>query len=247
MGDPYEKIKRYHCLTEEEQQAYEGLNIKQRKYVDLRGQGYSKSDSYKMAGYVSRLAGQAGYQLERDNPTVALLIEKLSRNFKAKQITDGDSALNKRIDALAKQGYAENMLNVIDEADGETARRIQFYRDIMNGKIKTVKRTTKRDAQNKVLEVKIEETSDVESRMKARRELDRILGLTSMPSIDNFQIGGITVNIVDASKRDELDDTRNKVELDEGSVEVIDGERVVVVEDETTGGTGEQQNDETRA
>ena len=36
-------MKRYACFTVDEQKAYEGLNERQRKYVDFRGQGYGKA------------------------------------------------------------------------------------------------------------------------------------------------------------------------------------------------------------
>ena len=79
--------------------------------------------------------------------------------------------------------------------------------------------------------VKFEEITDVGVRINARKELDRILGLNVLPDIDKLQIGGITVNIVDASKKEELDDERNKIVLEDKDVEFIDGEKVVFVED----------------
>ena len=52
-------MKRYECFTVDEQKAYEGLNEKQRKYVDFRGQGYGKAQSYKMSGYGAKNVSQA--------------------------------------------------------------------------------------------------------------------------------------------------------------------------------------------
>ena len=146
-------------------------------------------------------------------------------------MTTQESALNQQIDALALQDGAEKMMQVIEGADGETARRIQFYRDIMNGKIKTVRRTTRYNAMGEKIETKVEEVSDVETKMKARKELDRILGLNQMPDLDKFQVGDITINIVDASKREELEDSRNQVELNPEDVTEIDGEDVIVQEE----------------
>ena len=125
------------------------------------------------------------------------------------------------------QDKAEKLLQTIDGADGETARRIQFYRDILNGKIKSYKKTTTKDENGKIKSVKIEEVDDVDVRIKARKELDRILGLNMLPNIDNLQIGGITVNIVDASKKEELEDERNKVVLETKDFVVEDGQGTV--------------------
>lgn len=225
------KPKKYACFTEEEQQAYEKLNNNQRKYIDFRGKGYNKVQSYQMAGYNTKNPSQSAYMMEIQNKVIPELVQKLQAQHKARELTEQESALNRQIDALAKQEYAEKTLQTIDGADGETARRIQFYRDIMNGKIKTVRKTIRKNAIGEIIDTKIEEVSDIETRIKARKELDKILGLNMLPNIDNLQIGGITVNIVDASKKEELEDSRNSVVLDVDQVETIDGEEQIVIEE----------------
>lgn len=231
MGKVGLKPKKYACFTKEQQEAYEKLPVRQRKYVDFRGQGNSKTNSYKMAGFDGKVAGQAAYILERRNAVLTELIECIQGQKRVRDLTTQESALNQQIDALALQDGAEKMMQVIEGADGETARRIQFYRDIMNGKIKTVRRTTRYNAMGEKIETKVEEVSDVETKMKARKELDRILGLNQMPDLDKFQVGDITINIVDASKREELEDSRNQVELNPEDVTEIDGEDVIVQEE----------------
>ena len=209
------KPRRYGCLLPAQQEAYNRYNERQKRYVDFRGQGLSKAESYRMAGYDNKRAGQSAYILERDTPYMADIIEAICNNNRARELTEQGSSLNKQIDALAKQESVEQMLARIDGADGETSRRIQFYRNIINGTIKTVKKTKK-----------------IKTKMKARKELDRILGLQTLPDLGALQVGDITINIVDASKQDELEDDRNKVVLDEGKVEVIDGEKVIVTEEQ---------------
>ena len=124
-------MKRYACFTVDEQKAYEGLNERQRKYVDFRGQGYGKAQSYKMSGYGAKNVSQAAWIMERDNKVMSDLIERLLANRRAKELTEKESLLNRQVDALALQDKAEKLLQTIDGADGETARRIQFYRDIL--------------------------------------------------------------------------------------------------------------------
>ena len=63
--------------------------------------------------------------------------------------------------------------------------------------------------------------SDVETKMKARKELDRILGLNQMPDLGSLQMGDITINIVDASKREEIEDSRNTVVLEPNQYEEV--------------------------
>lgn len=233
MGKVGLKPKKYACFTKEQQEAYEKLAVRQRKYVDFRGQGYSKTIAYKMAGFDGKVAGQAAYLMEKRNAIIAELADCIINQKKVRDLSVQDSAINQQIDALAMQDGAEKMLEVIEGADGETARRIQFYRDVMNGKIKTVRKTTRYNAMGEKIETKVEEISDVDTKMKARKELDRILGLNQLPDLDKLQVGDITINIVDASKQDELADSRNIVDLDPDDMQVIDGEKVLVKEEKT--------------
>lgn len=231
MGKGIGKTKNIPCLTQEQQMAYNSLTNAQRKYVDYRSMGYTKTQSYKMAGYSGKNAGQSAYLLERGNAAMAEIIEARLSSKKVSDITnDENSDINRQIDALAMQKSNEEVLAVIEDADGETAKRIQFYRDVVNGKIKTVRKTTKKNAQGATISTTIEEINDVETRMKARKELDRVLGLNAIVDIDKLNVGDITINIVDASKKDELEDSRNNVIIGE-KVEEIDGEQVIVAED----------------
>jgi hypothetical protein len=228
MGKVGLKPRRYACFTKEQQEAYDKLPLRQRLYVDFRGEGNSKTNSYKMAGFDGKTAGQAAYLLEQRNVVIAELVKCIQGQTKIAQLSKEDSAINQQIDALALQEGAEKMMEVIEGADSETAKRIQFYRDVMNGKVKTVRKTKKYNALGALIETKVEEISDVDVKMRARKELDKILGLNQMPDLSKLQMGDITINIVDASKKEEIDDSRNVVELDPNDVQVIDGEQVIV-------------------
>lgn len=237
------KGRRIACFTPEQQAYYDGLSLKQRRYVDFRGNGYNKTQSYAMAGYAGVNQTQAAHNLESRDKGIAELIETLLAVKKAKavMVNDETDEINKRINALALQDGVEHILAAVGEADSETARRIQFYRDIINGKIKSVKKVTKRNAMGAVVSTTIEEFCDIESRIKARRELDRVLGLNKVVDLDSLKVGDITINIVDASKKEELDDNRNKIMLDPEKVEEVDGEKVVIVDEQDQKGGEEPQ------
>ena len=241
MGKVELKPKKFACFTKEQQLAYERLPSRQRKYVEFRGKGYSKTQAYKMAGYDGKVASQAAYLLEKQHSGMKELIDCIAGQKRIRDLSVQDSELNQQIDALAMQDGAEKMLEAIENGDPETMKRIQFYRDIMNGKIKTVRKTTKFNAEGVKVETKVEEVSDVEVKMKARRELDRILGLNDMADLGKLQVGDITINIVDASKREELEDSRNTVVLNPNDVEVIDGEKVIVEEEKTETESGKER------
>jgi phage terminase small subunit len=204
----------YTCFTKEQQEAYEKLSDKQRAFVDYRAKGYNKKEASTLAGYGCKNHALNGHLLERNYPVIAELIRVLQAQAQARSITEEESLLNQQIDVLANQQSVEKMFEVIEGADSETAKRIQFYRDIMNGKIKSVKTTVKRNGEGKVIERTTVETSDVDMKMKARHELDKLLGLTMLPNLDDkFKVGDITINIVDASKKEELEDSRNIVDI----------------------------------
>ena len=217
-----EKIKKYGCFTPEQQKAFEGLNATQRAYVVYRGKGYSKADSYRMAGYKAKNVAQSAYIVEKQHPYMSELIQAMANVRRASELSQEDSDLNRQIDALAKQDGAEKMLETIEGADGETAKRIQFYRDIVNGKIRTKKVIKRKNASGAVIETREEYLDDIETRIKARKELDRILGLNEIVDVASLQMGDITINIVDASKRDALEDKSNHVELEDKDMVILD-------------------------
>lgn len=224
-------IKRYACFTDEQQQFYEGLNPQHRLYVDYRGKGYNKAQAYRACGYSATDASRAATMIEKRNKGIVELISILNRANTAQQLTQADSNLNQRLDAIAQQTADNRILEAVENCDGENARRITFYRDIVNGKIKTVKVRKRFDGDGNLLEKNVEEIADIDGRMRARRELDKLLGLNEVLDIGSVQCGNITVNIVDATKKEELADDRNRIELDPDSVEIIDGEKCVVVDE----------------
>ena len=88
----------------------------------------------------------------------------------------------------------------VDKISGETAKNIQFFRQIAEGKIKSVKVTTTYDANGKITGSKKEETSDIDTRIKAQKELARLLGLKEVVELGRATAGNINIMIVDASK-----------------------------------------------
>lgn len=231
------KAKRVPCFSLEQQGLFEKLTAKQQKYVLYRGQGYNKTDSYKLAGFQSKRANFAAYNLEKGNQVIQQLVDVMQNASRIKQLADLNSKLNEDIDIKAKQDITDKALEVIDGADGETAKRIAFYRNIVNGRTKSIRKTTQLNAEGGIIKTTIEEISDIDARIKARKELDKILGLNQIIDMDQFKLGDITVNIVDASYREEKEDERNKVNLDLEKVEVIEEvvekpeEDVVVIPD----------------
>ena len=221
-------IEKFSCFTAEQQKAYEGLTEKQRIYVKLRGQGMTKSESYRLSGYNSSTAGQASYLMEKQNKVIAELIKTLL----SADVPAGLEIGSKTDKALGRVADADNnstLQRIIDAGDSENARRIQFYRDVMAGKIRSVKRTVRRDANGDIIETKIEENSDVDVKMRARKELDRILCINDLPILQqSMAVGntGITINIVDATKREKVEEPKPEVLIEGNEIfeEVQEGD-----------------------
>lgn len=228
------KVRRIACYTDEQQKMYEALLPKHRLYVDLRSQGYSKVDSYVGCGYSRGGASQAAANMEKLHPEILELVEVRLRANSVANIFKSGTDISNQVDALATQKSAEEMLDMLNHADAETFKRIKFYREILEGKIKTVKKTTITDDKGKKT-TKVEEISDVATRIQARKELDRILGLNRVVDLGSVQMGDITINIVDASKKEEVADERNNGVMLDPSKEIVEenGDRAVVVEEVT--------------
>ena len=206
--------KKYDIFTPEQQKAYNGLSTEKQKYIDYRAQGYNKKTAYELAGFRGKNTAQASNVFERRNPEMCALLDVILNNQQYELFNSGEeNKIDETINALAKQQDVENVLSTIDGSSGEKAKQIKFYRDIINGKIKTKKTTTQYDADGNIVSRKVEEISDVTAKMNARKELDRILGVNKVIDLGSLSYGDITVNIVNASKADELEDSRNNPTL----------------------------------
>ncbi len=224
--------QKYACFSKEQQKFFDGMQPRQQKYVLLRGKGYSKSEAYRLAGYGdSKYVGQCAYKLENSYPELVSLIDALTGAKRVETVYEEASKYSKAVDQKAKEPPVE--MTAIMGKDGnlpsaetmsqDEAERVQFYRQVANGTIKTIKETKEYDKDGNLLKKKIERTSDIDTRMKARRELDRILGIRDVIDIGSIDAGEINITIVDASKR-EIDE-KDKVEIPSDSYEVVDDDK----------------------
>jgi len=222
-------IKKIKCLRLEEQEHYERLTVRQRKYCDYRVLGYGKKDAYVRAGYkASKSAAQAAYILEKKDELIASIISTRLRDKMSKGIYDPDSAISKQVDSAIANNQSNQIIEAVQNATPEVSKQIQFYRDIVAGKLKTKKETTNKDKAG-IKSYKTEITDDIKVRMEARKELDRILGINKFIEIGNIEMGDITINIVDASKVDRSED-----ETPKGSIfkSIEEDKLVIISEDE---------------
>ena len=167
-----------------------------------------------MAGYNAKNSAQAAHNLEKGN--IANIIDAIVTHRKLDDFAGGKGELKKQIDALTTSAQAKKALKVIEDATGEEAIRLQFYNNIANGKTKQIERTIVKDKDGNIKEERIvEKEPTISDRMMARGKLDALMGLNQMPStVGALQAGQITVTIVDASNKSQLQDKRNDVVID---------------------------------
>lgn len=206
------KSKKIACYSPEQQKQYDALSEKQRAYVDYRSAGLEPKEAYISCGYNEKNASQKAYIIENRNNIKELINVRRSARL-------GNLPTEKQD----------------DQVQVEYGKRVSFYENIINGKTRTVKKTTILNRDGSVRSTKIEEIDDVNARITARKELDKIVGLSRLPEIGSVIAGAnITIKIVDAGNQEELQDSRNQVNNDwtaESEAESLERE----LEDEDVG------------
>ena len=239
------KGKRFACLTPDEQFSYDCLTYRQKLYVEYVSTGRNKNEAYILAGFKPKdkvMSSKCACTLEKKHPEIVHLIEVLKASTLPKRLDDTESKDFKDLKALAQVDYPESQLKrfsnqyeecVLDDGhidlDSETARRIIFLRQIVDGTIKSYKKIRRYNGKHELIEERIEETCDVSVRLAARKELDKVLGINSVYEVGNVSVGEVTINIVDASRKEPKDE---KYQFDPSKLQQIDGEMCYVEEDE---------------
>ena len=179
--------------------------------------------------------------MEKRNPIIQELIEVVTKHHDFEQLEEAKGGeLNQLIDAKANQKGIEKAFEAVEGADSEEAKRIKFYRDIISGKLKTTKTTVRKDKDGNVIGTTKVTENDVKVRMEARKELDRLLGLNTVIELDKFNVGSISVHIVDASRK-EIDATPENIDkLDATKGDDIEAEPIIEGEFEES----EEEEDE---
>ena len=171
--------------------------------------------------------------LEARNPIIQKILDYCANNNIAKELLDPNSEFNKAVEAEAKKAQEAEQQKVEKETNAlfkakanevvepnaeakmqqlqlaqnsmtpDFAQSIQFYRDIVNGKTRSYKTIKTYDADGKLIGKRIEETSDIATKMQAREKLDKMLGLNALQQLGQVQIGSIAIKIMDTSKHED--------------------------------------------
>jgi hypothetical protein len=162
------------------------------------------------------------------------IIECFLAHKRNKELYSENSEPSKTIDKIAKLPTIETEMvplqtdgvepkNDINGFSVENAQRLSFYRQIANGKIKTTKTKTTYDAEGNITGKTVEEIEDVDMRIKARKEIDKILGLAEMIKLGSVKVTpDIKVIIVDSSKKEEYQPNPELEKMKEIQEEVME-------------------------
>ena len=206
------------------------MNNTARQYTLNRILGFSKVDSIKNAGSMatsgSSLSSTA-QSLEERNPAINDIIEYANAHNIDKQLLSDENKFAKEVQAKEDQ-----LAHAVSVMSPTMAESVNFYRRIANGSIKTYKTTETYGADGKLISRKRETIDDVDAKMRAREKLDRLLGINAIQNLGQVQVGSISINIVDASKKE--DDDERQVDFQEDAIvtdeTIIEQEPVVEVE-----------------
>lgn len=225
---------KYTCFTKEQQKKFDELSRNMRQYIIYRARGDQKKQAYLLAGYKDgKYTSQNIRVMEKRYPILQELIDAMSVHKERVDAYQEGTKVSKKIDRRAEDPPIEMQLYKVDDRmpveqpikdvatmSVEDAKRIKFYRQIMEGKLINEQTTITYDKDGNVTGKKVVKTLDVDTRMKARKELDRVLGLTDMLQIGNIEAGSINITIVDASKPDV--GVNDKPDIEGDFVEVVD-------------------------
>ena len=213
------------------------MNQTGKQYTVNRILGFSKVDSIRAAGSNAKeghsLSGTA-QSLEERNPQIQEIVDYAQQNNLEAQLMNDKSAFAKTIEEKKNELQMQQLNQATSVMSPNMAESVDFYRKVVSGNIKSKKTIVSYDAQGKEIGRKTEYIEDVGSKMQAREKLDRLLGINAIQNLGQVQVGSISINIVDASKKEP--DEEREVDIQNDAIirdeTIIEQEPERVVEEE---------------
>jgi len=187
------------------------MNQTAKQYTVNRILGFSKNDSLRNAG--SNASNNSSLSstvqnLEERNPQIEEIVNWGVEHSLEAQINNDNSAFAKTLEGKQAEAELAQLNHATSVMSPNMAESVEFYRKVAKGEIKTTKIIERYDANKKLIERKKEYIEDVDAKMRAREKLDRLLGINAIQNLGQVQVGSISINIVDASKKEETEAER---------------------------------------
>lgn len=209
-------------ISEPYKQYFNGLNVKYQKFIIYRGRGLTLENAWVGAGMIKKNARANASSWLKNNPDAQELVKMLQTNNQLKALSNSDSPISKEILDNSQKGLTA--LQIAKTKTGEEAVSLNFYLDVVRGKIKTTEKTTTTDSEGKQVVKVVEKEPSIQERMKAREKIDQLLGIANYEDkLGQVDLpNGMQITIVDVSNK----------EMKDESVKVMDAEVVEDMEEE---------------
>ena len=201
------------------------MNNTARQYTLSRILGFSKVDSIRNAGSQAKpdMLSSTARSLEERNPQIEEIVKWGLEHSLESQYANDKSEFAKTLEGKKAEAEIAQLNHATSVMTPNMAESIEFYRRVANGGIKTYRTTERYGPDGKTLiERKREIIDDVDAKMRAREKLDRLLGINAIQNLGQVQVGSISINIIDASKKEDKEEDR-----------VVDYQDDAIITDET--------------
>lgn len=211
-------------ISESYKKYFNGLNPKYQKFIIYRGRGLTLENAWVGAGMVKKNARGNASSWLKNNPDAQELVKMLQTSNQLKSLNNVDSPISKEILDNSQKGLTA--LQIAKTKTGEEAVSLNFYLDVVRGKIKTTEKTTTTDSEGKQVVKVVEKEPSIQERMKAREKIDQLLGIATFEDkLGQVDLpNGMQITIVDVSNK-EMKEESNKI-MDAEVVEDLEEEDV---------------------
>lgn len=186
------------------------MNQTAKQYTVNRILGFSKVDSIKAAGSNAKpdMLSSTAKSLEERNPQIEEIVQWGLEHSLESQLNNENSNFSKTLEGKKAELEMQQLNHAASVMSPNMAESVDFYKKVASGFYKTRKTIERYDSNGNLIERKKEVIEDVDAKMRAREKLDRLLGINAIQNLGQVQVGSISINIVDASKKEETEAER---------------------------------------
>lgn len=209
------------------QEYFNQLNPKYQKFVIYRGRGLTLENAWVGAGLTKRNAKANANSWLDNHPDAKELIKMLKTNAQLKSLSDENSVLSKEILENSKKGLTA--IQIAKTKTGEEAESLNFYINVVRGKITSTEKTKTTDKDGNVSIKEVIKEPTITEKMKAREKIDQLLGIanfdTALGQVD--LPNGMQITIVDVSNKEMKNDTTNIIDAEVNEEMEVDDDGVM--------------------
>lgn len=196
------------------QEYFNNLNPKYQKFVIYRGRGLTLENAWIGAGLIKKNAKGNASSWLKNNPDAKELIKRIQTNNQLKSLGDSNSVLSKEILENSQKGLTA--IEIAKSKTGEEAASLNFYIDVVRGKVTSKETTKTTDDSGKITVKEVVKEPTISEKMKAREKIDQLLGIaTFSDKLGQVDLpNGMQITIVDVSNKEMKKDESNVLDAE---------------------------------